>query len=103
MMQVNDYSKLYDALNSTDVTVRIAPMGDEGNDIVFDYDDMTQELAMQIALMGEVPTIHAANTVMLTFSRTYDSVDGLKEQIGNLENCGFVAEFYDSKDWSEKF
>ena len=103
MMQVNDYGKLYDALNSIDVTVRIAPMGDEENDIVFDYDEMTQELAMQIALMGEVPTIHAANTVMLTFSRTYDSVDSLKEQIDSLERCGFVAEFYDSKDWSEKF
>lgn len=103
MMQVDNYSKLHDALNSIDVTVRIAPMGDEENDIVFDYDEMTQELAMQIALMGEVPTIHAANTVMLTFSRTYEDVDSLKEQIDRLENCGFAVEFYNSKNWSEKF
>lgn len=103
MRQVNDYGRLYDALNNGFVAVRIAPDGDEENDIVFNYDEMTQELAMNIALQCEIPTIHAANTVMLTFSRTYDSVDSLKEQLHRLEMHGFLVEFYNAENWSVRY
>ncbi len=103
MFHVNDFEKLYAAHNDGFIVVRIAPVGNEEDDVVFDYDEMTDELAMQIALLADVPSVDAAFCIARTFSKTYHSADEMREALAYLEDLGFMVECFNRKDWTEKY
>lgn len=103
MFHVDDFEKLYAAHHDNDIVVRIAPVDKEEDDAVFDYDEMTDELAMQLALFADVPTLDAALCIARTFGRTYHSTDEMREAFAYLEDLGFMTECFNAHNWTEKY